>query len=362
MVVVVSAMGKTTDELVAMAKEVCASPSARELDMLLTTGERHTMALLTIALAEHEVRAISLTGSQAGVVTDQQHGHARVVELRPYRVEDELRAGNVVVVGGFQGVSYTREITTLGRGGSDTTAVALAAALGCDCELYSDVDGVYTGDPHTVPGVRRLAALDYDEMAALSRAGAKVLHADAVAHAHAVGIAIFLRSAGSGGGETIVRDNPRGSGGVRAIASDLAITIRVEFRPGSDLALRLLGDFAGFGLRFLSVDPGGVRGVLSRSQRDDCDQVLGRIGDLLAPHDEHVALIAADHCAVVSCVGPGLGQRGDRTQLALHALHDAHISTRQLHAEGDTIAFVVGEQHAAEAARVLHSRLIEHRA
>src|SRR5512138_3974562 len=200
--VVVSAMGDTTDELLALAKKVSAAPPRRELDMLLTAGERISMALLSMALNDLAVPAISFTGSQSGIITNDSHASARIVEVRPYRVQDELGRGKVVIVAGYQGVSYRREVTTLGRGGSDTTAVALAAALGADCEIYSDVAGVFTADPRVVPGARRLAEIGYEEMQELAEAGARVLNAQAVEFAKESGIAIYARAT-RGGGETL---------------------------------------------------------------------------------------------------------------------------------------------------------------
>ena len=180
-VVVVSAMGDTTDELLALARQVTDSPARRELDMLLTAGERISMALLSMALNARDVPAVSFTGSQSGIITNDAHANARIVEVRPFRVQDELERGKVVIVAGYQGVSYKREVTTLGRGGSDTTAVALAAALDAEaCEIYSDVDGVYSADPRVVPDAARLAELSYEEMQELAEAGAKVLNAQAV--------------------------------------------------------------------------------------------------------------------------------------------------------------------------------------
>ena len=173
-VVVVSAMGDTTDDLLALAKQVCESPARRELDMLLSAGERISMALLSMALNARGMPAVSFTGSQSGIVTNDAHTNARIVEVRPFRVQDELAQGKVVIVAGYQGVSYRRDITTLGRGGSDTTAVALAAALEADCEIYSDVEGVYTADPRVVPEARRLAELSYEEMQELAESGAQV--------------------------------------------------------------------------------------------------------------------------------------------------------------------------------------------
>src|SRR5947207_15617974 len=162
--VVVSAMGDTTDDLLALAKQVSANPERRELDMLLSAGERISMALLSMAIREHGGDAISFTGSQSGIITNDRHVDARIIEVRPYRVQDELARGRVVVIAGYQGVSYRREVTTLGRGGSETPAVAMAAALGAEyCEVCSDVDGVYTADPRVVPTARRIGALSYEE-------------------------------------------------------------------------------------------------------------------------------------------------------------------------------------------------------
>ncbi len=175
-VVVVSAMAKTTDDLLHLAREVSDAPAARELDMLLTAGERISMALLCMALIDRDTPAVSFTGSQAGIVTDSAHGRAKILEVRSDRLVEALRAGNVVVVAGFQGVSTSLDITTLGRGGSDTTAVALAAALNAEaCEIYTDVAGVYTADPRVVKSARRLESLSYDEMLEMAATGGKVL-------------------------------------------------------------------------------------------------------------------------------------------------------------------------------------------
>ena len=202
-VVVVSAMGDTTDELLSLAKQVAENPARRELDMLLSAGERIAMALVSIALNARGIPAVSFTGSQSGIVTNDAHASARIVEVRPFRVQDELARGKVVIVAGYQGVSYKKEVTTLGRGGSDTTAVALAAALGADCEIYSDVDGVYTADPRVVPEARRLTELSYEEMQELAEAGAKVLNAQAVEFAKDRGIALYARASSGEPGETL---------------------------------------------------------------------------------------------------------------------------------------------------------------
>ncbi len=199
-VVVVSAMGKTTDELLALAHRAAQSagedkaPARRELDMLLSVGERTSMALLSIAVQARGEAAVSLTGSQSGIITNDRHFDARIIEVRPHRIEDELYHGKIVIVAGYQGMSYRREITTLGRGGSDTTAVALAAALSAErCEIYSDVDGVYSADPRNIEGARHLPELDFTTMQEMAESGAKVLHARAVEWAKRQNIAILAR-------------------------------------------------------------------------------------------------------------------------------------------------------------------------
>src|SRR5712691_7187612 len=175
-VVVVSAMGETTDELMRMAHAITPLPNARELDLLLTAGERIAMSLLAIAINSRGYPAASYTGSQAGIITDTAHGKASIIDIRPGRVLEALGDGRIVIVAGFQGVSTAYDVTTLGRGGSDTTAVALAAALGAEfCEIYTDVDGVYTADPRIVPNARKLHAVSYEEMLELSSSGARVL-------------------------------------------------------------------------------------------------------------------------------------------------------------------------------------------
>jgi aspartate kinase len=206
-VVVVSAMGKNTNQLIEMAKSLSSNPDRRELDMLLSTGERITMALLCIALNDLGVKAISLTGSQSGIITNDRYNDASVIEVRPFRVQDELAKGKVVVIGGFQGVSYKRDITTLGRGGSDNSAVALAAALKAErCEIYSDVDGVYTADPNLIKDAKHLPEISYEQIQEMAEAGAKVLNAQAVQFAKEAKIAIYARSTFDSSRETIVRE------------------------------------------------------------------------------------------------------------------------------------------------------------
>ena len=209
-VVVVSAMGDTTDELHDLAKQITPLPPGRELDMLLTAGERISMALLAMAIANLGLVARSFTGSQAGVITDSTHGRARIIDVTPGRISDALADGAIPIVAGFQGVSQdSKDITTLGRGGSDTTAVALAAALGAEtCEIYTDVDGVFTADPRIVPGARRIPRISYEEMLEMAASGAKILHVRCVEYARASAIPIHVRSSFSSRDGTLVTDTP----------------------------------------------------------------------------------------------------------------------------------------------------------
>jgi aspartate kinase len=253
--VVVSAMGKTTDELLERARAISGAPSRRELDMLLTCGERASMALLSMAVSELGYEAISFTGSQSGILTNDRHSGARIIEVRPHRVQDELDSGKVVIVAGFQGVSYKREITTLGRGGSDTTAVAMAGALGAEyCEICSDVDGVYTADPRLVGAAELLDAISHDEMLELSAHGARVLHAECVEFARRAGVALYARAtaaegpgtridaqgaadqrtAGVTGKKPLVRVRSALAGAVLAVLAEASVPIlRMSVTPGA---------------------------------------------------------------------------------------------------------------------------------
>jgi aspartate kinase len=212
-VVVVSAMGDTTDELLDLASQVSPLPAGRELDMLLTAGERISMALLAMAIGDLGHQARSFTGSQAGVITTSAHGSARIIDVTPGRIRQALDGGAVAIVAGFQGVSQdSKDVTTLGRGGSDTTAVALAAALDADvCEIYTDVDGIFTADPRIVPTARRIPRITYEEMLEMAACGAKVLHLRCVEYARRYGLPIHVRSSFSTRDGTWVTDQPEGS-------------------------------------------------------------------------------------------------------------------------------------------------------
>jgi len=294
-VVVVSAMGDTTDDLIALAKQVSPNPDRRELDMLLTAGERIAMALLSMAIRELGGDSISFTGSQSGIITNDRHVDARIIEVRPFRVQDELSRGKIVVVAGYHGVSYRREITTLGRGGSDTTAVAMAAALGADyCEICSDVDGVYTADPRVVPAARRIGTLSYEETQELAESGARVLNAQAVEFAKERGIAIYARATSSplpgadpsADGTVVRRHPPRLPGTVVGVASERDVFV---------------------------VHADGTRsGLVSDSNQPDG----GAAGELLAFLDQH------------------------------------HVAGKQLHVTADRLTLVVSRENLHEEARV----------
>jgi aspartate kinase len=224
-VVVVSAMGDTTDELIDLANQITPIPAGRELDMLLTAGERISMALLAMAISNLGHEARSFTGSQAGVITDSAHGRARIIDVTPGRIQEAINEGAIAIVAGFQGVSQdTKDITTLGRGGSDTTAVALAAALDADvCEIYTDVDGVFTADPRIVPTARKLKSVTYEEMLELAASGAKVLHLRCVEYARRYELPIHVRSSFSANeGTWVIKNQPEGDIMEQAIISGIA--------------------------------------------------------------------------------------------------------------------------------------------
>ena len=224
-VVVVSAMGDTTDELIDLANQITPIPEGRELDMLLTAGERISMALLAMAIKNLGHEALSFTGSQAGVITTSTHGRARIIDVTPSRIREAIDGGAIAIVAGFQGISQdTKDVTTLGRGGSDTTAVALAAALEADvCEIYTDVDGVFSADPRVVSNAKKLKTVTYEEMLELAAAGAKVLHLRCVEYARRFDLPIHVRSSfSSHEGTWVVKDHPEGEDMEQAIISGIA--------------------------------------------------------------------------------------------------------------------------------------------
>lgn len=327
-VVVVSAMGNTTNELIALARQVTPDPDRRELDMLVSVGERISMALVAMALRGLGLKAISLTGSQSGILTDGRHADARVVEVRPDRIRQHLERGEIVVVAGFQGVSLDREVTTLGRGGSDTTAVVLAAALEAEhCEICSDVDGVFSADPRVVSDARKLEVVGLDEALALARAGARVLFEDAVRFARDQRVVLHASSTfGPGSGTRIQRRAPVREGAV-AVTSDVLQRVRAE---GGDLA-RLRA--AGARVRRLFggevwLDVRNLHGALPSLEGED----LGALG-------------------VVSAVGSGFGERAEEV-VAIASL----LGTDQFGASGDVAWWTSASP--AKHVRIVHDRLV----
>ena len=339
-VVVVSAMGKTTDELLALARTVTPAPPRRELDMLLSCGERISMALLAMALEQRGLSAISFTGSQSGILTNDRHSGARIIEVRPVRLEDELARDKVVIVAGFQGMSYKREITTLGRGGSDTTAVALAAALAAEyCEICSDVDGVYSADPRVVPDARRLDEVSYDEMQELAEHGAKVLNAQAVEWAKKEKITIYARAtaspAGGDGQQTrIAADVKRETRGAVAVTGTRHVTIA----SGDLLAII---EEEGIVLRHAS--PDGVRFV--RDDVPDWPRVEKRL----------VAVGAIEERGEVTVVGTGVGSDAATIRRALAAAGPLAGGWR---ASPLRLTLTVESERVDEVTRSLHAALI----
>lgn len=354
LVVVVSAMGDTTDELLGLAKQVSPSPPRRELDMLLTCGERISMALLSMALQELGVPAISFTGSQSGIITDDNHAQAKIIEVRPSRILEELREGKTVIVAGFQGVSGRREVTTLGRGGSDTTAVALAAALGAEaCEICSDVDGVFSADPSVVVSAHKLASVTYEEMQELSHAGARVLNAQAVEFAKLKGIIIHAKTAhGEGSGTRVQAGTERGgrASPVTAVASDMELA--VLSCQGSAALESLTGFLQKFKAkpRLLVMDLLGAQGralVLLPVQDLHGVQALQLPGVEWHPN-----------LATVTCVGAGIGTDFGLVcqihQLA-ERLGTPPVATLTSPLQ---ICLVVKRDQAADLTRALHTALV----
>jgi aspartate kinase len=255
-VVVVSAMGDTTDELIDLSKQLTERPPAREMDMLLTTGEQVSVALLAMTLNELGHDAISLTGWQAGIRTDSNHGKAKIKDIRPKRIQESLDAGKIVVVAGFQGMDEEGELTTLGRGGSDTTAVALAAALHADlCEIYTDVDGVYSTDPRIVKNARKLDEISYDEMLELAHLGAAVLHPRAVEYAKQYNVPLVVRSSFTNNEGTLVKEEAVMEQGivVRGIAYEKNVA-RISVRGAEDRPGVLAGIFTALAEANIDVD------------------------------------------------------------------------------------------------------------
>jgi aspartate kinase len=362
-VVVVSAMGRFTDDLIRMADEVSPTRPPRELDMLLTAGERISMALVCMALSARGVESASFTGSQAGIITDTDHTRAKILEMRPDRIREAIDDGLVPVVAGFQGVSTEKDITTLGRGGSDVTAVALAAALKADvCEIYTDVTGVYSADPRVVPKARQLAVVSFDEMMEMAATGGRVLMLRSVEFARRHGVPLHVRSSFTWEpGTWIVEEDPTMEQAVvLAITDDTSeakITVGgVPDRPG--VAAQLFRELANRGINVdMIVQNTGTNGLTDISftvaktdldvAREACDQVKVEIGAALVTTDDDIGR--------VSVVGAGMKSSPGVTALMFETLFENGINIEMISTSSIRISCVLRADRVADAVRHLHS-------
>jgi aspartate kinase len=372
LVVVVSAMGQTTDELLALARQVSDRPHPRELDMLLTVGERVSMALLAMALHDAGIEAISFTGSQSGILTDSRHRSARIVDVRPERLRAELARGRVVIVAGFQGVNPdTKEITTLGRGGSDTTAVALAAALGpAECEIYTDVGGVLTADPRVVPGARRLPRLSYTLCSTLAHLGGRVLHARSVDLAARARVPVTVRSSfddapgtriDAGEEEDPMKPDALEAARVVAVThrSDCSIAVAEGTSGGRGEARGIIEAVADAHPELelvaheMATDAHGA--IAWIGARDEVEALVAGFRELRGPGGEW--RIGAEHgAAFVSIVGLGLGP--SEIVRAEAALERAGAPLVALRTTPTAIIVRVPDERCADAVRALHAEFV----
>jgi aspartate kinase len=361
-VVVVSAMGKTTDELLALARATSPQVHRRELDMLLTSGERISMALLAMAVRDLGWGACSLTGSQAGIVTTPDHNEARIVEVRPHRVQAALDRGDIVIDGGFQGVSTEKEVTTLGRGGSDTTAVALAGALQVECRIFSDVDGVYTADPKVVPEARRIPELGHGEVLELGLRGARVLAAEAVDLARRLGVTIHARSTFQEGGGTIVTHRPRpGVGRAVAVASDGIIVPAELHGPERELDSALEQLVAqGIGWRELVVHraEGGGHALLLLDPRNHAGAVAGFQGAAGPLVEAGGRASAWEGRGTATLVGEGIAEALPLWRRARRAALDGGIVLHRWISTAWGLTAVADREHLPELVRAWHREFL----
>ena len=360
-VVVVSAMGKTTDDLLRLAGEVSQTPGGRELDMLLTAGERISMALLCMAVEHLGVPAVSFTGSQAGIVTDTEHGRAKILEVRADRIRESLAAGKVAIVAGFQGVSTERDVTTLGRGGSDTTAVALAAALGADvCEIYTDVEGVYSADPRIVPEARKLAHVSFEEMLEMAATGGRVLALRSVEFARNYGVKVHVRSSFTWAPGTWVEEDPSMEqaiiSGVTHDTSESKITIeQVPDRPG--IAAKMFRELADAGINVDMI----VQNV-STAGHTDISFTLPRVDmpNATAVMEKIVVEVEAsgfrtdEKIGRVSLVGAGMKTHPGIAAKMFETLAAEGVNIEMISTSTIRISCVVHEDDVERAVRSLH--------
>ena len=362
-VVVVSAMAGETDRLLGLAQEVAGAPEAREIDMLLATGEMVSIALVAMALQEAGCPARSFTGMQGGIVTDGTHTHARIRSITTTRLQRDLAAGVIPVVAGFQGISESDELTTLGRGGSDLTAVALASALHADsCEIYTDVDGVYTADPNLVPQARRLDRVSYDEMLEMARLGAKVLQARAVEFAKAYDVPLRVKSSFSEGNGTLVTRPDKDMErvvvtGVTSDSSQAKITLtQLPDRPG--IAGSLFGRIAEAGIVvdmiIQNASEDGLTDISFTVARADAQETLAIARKCLAEIGaENVTL--ENGIAKVSIIGVGMQSHAGVAARMFRALAAENINIVMISTSEIKISCVIDDKYAELAVRVLHA-------
>ena len=368
-VVVVSAMGDTTDELIDLANAVTPIPQGRELDMLLTAGERISMAILAMAINNLGFEALSFTGSQAGVITDSVHGKARIIDVTPGRIREAIDSGAIAIVAGFQGISQdTKDITTLGRGGSDTTAVALAAALDADvCEIYTDVDGVFSADPRVVPNARKLKTVTYEEMLELAAAGAKVLHLRCVEYARRFNLPIHVRSSFSPNeGTWVVENHPEGGTMEQAIISGVAhdkseakVTI-VGVPDRTGIAARIFQAIADNDINVdmivqnVSAAATGLTDIsftVSKTEGQKATDVLKRIQGEVG----FVSLIYDDTIGKLSLVGAGMRSHPGVTATFFASMADAGANIEMIPTSKIRFSVIVREADVERAAKAAHS-------
>ncbi|GGL01026.1 aspartokinase [Sphaerisporangium melleum] len=368
-VVIVSAMGDTTDELLDLAQQVSPVPPGRELDMLLTAGERISMALLAMAIANLGHEARSFTGSQAGVITDSTHGKARIIDVTPGRIQEAVRAGQIAIVAGFQGVSQnTKDITTLGRGGSDTTAVALAAALAADvCEIYTDVDGIFTADPRIVPAARQIPRISYEEAMEMAACGAKILHLRCVEYARRFDLPIHVRSSFSSREGTWVVSDPDTEGtemeqpiisGVAHDRSEAKITVvGVPDKVGEAAAIfRTLAnaeiniDMIVQNISAATTGRTDISFTLPAADGAAALTALKRIQEQIG----FEKILFDDQIGKVSLVGAGMRSHPGVTATFFGALADAGVNIEMISTSEIRISVIVGQNEVDSAVAAAH--------
>jgi aspartate kinase len=361
-VVVVSAMGKTTDGLLGLARQITATPDLREMDMLLSTGEQVTIALLALALQSLGLKARSFTGPQIGMRTDHSHTQARITQIDGDRLRRALDAGEIAVVAGFQGLSDEDEITTLGRGGSDLTAVALAAALKADvCEIYTDVDGVYTADPNIVPDARKLARVAYDEMLELASLGAKVLQTRSVEFAKKYGVTVHVRSTFRPDPGTLVTKEEAGMEqavvtGVTHDRSQAKISIlRVPDRPG--IAARVFGAIAArnivVDMIVQNISQDGYTDMSFTLPRGDYARAVAELDDVVREIGAR-GIVHNDRVAKVSIVGVGMRSHSGVASTMFATLAREGINIQMISTSEIAVSCVIEDKYAELAVRSLH--------